>query len=299
MGYNGDQNCKRKKIEEDDDAGGGASTNFAIMGGINDDLLLEILIRIYDHRFAIQCSLVCKRWRGLILSPEFVRSFKGKQVSPTTLLIQMGDSMLIRKMLSDWIGPRPTNVVYQKPLSSFNSYFSFIPQQDLMTVKASFNDLLLVANSTNYYICNPFTRQWFLLPKPHNQEIIVPCRYGLSCSSSKKNKLLKYRVLLVQDMFRREPGQTFLYNVALFRSETKSWRLSTFGLSRERILKAHQSSLDKVVFCNGKFHWLIKFSLTLIITPSIPFATDVGISNSPMTFARPSLPHLNPNSSWE
>ncbi|KAM6584846.1 hypothetical protein CsatB_011848 [Cannabis sativa] len=254
-------NRKLKMIEEEND--GGAS-NFEIMGGISDDLLFEILIRFSDQRLTtIQCSLVCKRWRGLILSDEFVRRIR----SATTLLIQVDSSMITRRIMR----PRPP-IVDRKPLSSFKSYFNFIPEPGSMTVEASFNDLLLVTTDstpTNLYICNPFTQQWFLLPKPPLPSICS--RYGLSCEEDKKNKLFKFKVLLVQDMLRRSEAEPFHYIVAIFRSETGEWRRSKQYSSLKRIRSTYR---DEVVFSNGKFYWLQISSKGLIL---FAFEPDVGL----------------------
>ncbi|CAI0546602.1 unnamed protein product [Linum tenue] len=41
----------------------------------DDDLLVEILIRLPDPRSAFRCKSICKRWNSLISAPYFSRRF--------------------------------------------------------------------------------------------------------------------------------------------------------------------------------------------------------------------------------
>uniref|UniRef100_A0A803NXI4 F-box domain-containing protein n=1 Tax=Cannabis sativa TaxID=3483 RepID=A0A803NXI4_CANSA len=232
------------------DDGGGAS-----MDGICDDLLLEILLRLSDQRLAIQCSVVCKRWRMLIWSPQFVGAFKGKR--PTTLVMQVGECMRI--MLCGRKYCRPTdNVVYQKQLSSFTSYLNFIPEDGLMNIKACFNDLLLVERFRDerrkLYICNPFTRQWFLLPNLNlNPVSYYGEKFGLSCEEvpDSGNKLLfKYRVSIVYDHIK----------VANFRWKTRKWSRSYIGEGLSPL-----DGTDNLVSLNGNFYCIMTCSKTKTI----------------------------------
>lgn len=227
--------CKRLKIEEE-----------CVLNNLTDDLLLEILIRLSVsdyYRFVIRCSLVCKRWFSVISSPYFPK----RRVRPTTLLLQMGDSTRLPRY---YIPPQPTTstIVDRKPLSSFSThYLNFLPEAEVM-VRASYNDLLLVSGSRKLYICNPFTRLWFLLP-PHPPGILSrgPARFGLSCEEEPNSKY-KYRVLLVCYCY-TQPSTDI--TVVIFRSETGKWSKTVFSCPW---MPSYFS--QDVVFYNGKFHWL-------------------------------------------
>ncbi|PON44241.1 hypothetical protein PanWU01x14_268390 [Parasponia andersonii] len=58
-----------------------------------------------------------------------------------------------------------------------------------MVVRASFDDFLLVSHQGCYYICNPFTRQyWLALPENMNQMAspFEPGDYGFVCDPNEQ-----------------------------------------------------------------------------------------------------------------
>ncbi|CAL1391041.1 unnamed protein product [Linum trigynum] len=124
---------------------------------LGEDLLVEILIRLPNPRFACRCKLVCKRWTSLISSPRFNRRFVSHR--QTTNLIHP---------------PMPDN-----PYELQSTILSFLPPmppgvRDILRVMDCNQDLVLCGfwdpNSDNgelsrsYLVCNPFTKQWMALP---------------------------------------------------------------------------------------------------------------------------------------
>ncbi|CAI0374865.1 unnamed protein product [Linum tenue] len=126
--------------------------NLAMIG---DDLLVEILIRLPNHRFASGCKPVCKRWRSLISSPRFNRRFVSHhRINNQPTMPDNPDDL--QSIILSFLPPMPSAVAgCFKVLDCF---------KDL--VLCGFWDL----DSDNkelcrsYFICNPFTKQWMALP---------------------------------------------------------------------------------------------------------------------------------------
>ncbi|KAM0863326.1 hypothetical protein ACQ4PT_044669 [Festuca glaucescens] len=62
----------------------------------NDDMLLEILLRLPPQPSSLpRASAVCKRWRGLVTDPRFLRSFRANHRKPPLLGIFESFNMML------------------------------------------------------------------------------------------------------------------------------------------------------------------------------------------------------------
>ena len=214
------------------------------MEEFSNDLIFQILIRVDHYSSAIRCGLVCKRWFSLVFSPNFIPRFDAikRQLHPTTLLHYSicGTTCMNRKPLDD--------------------YLNFLPEHPI--ILASFKDLLLLSGGSlpapNYYICNPFTRQWQLLPKLSQGTIASSTHnlFGLLCQEEENNNQsfhnkYKYRVLMVA--YDRDR----IITAFIFHSETGEWsKLYISSSCRWNMRMSYNILPQDVVSCNSSFYWL-------------------------------------------
>ncbi|CAI0396189.1 unnamed protein product [Linum tenue] len=133
-------------------------TTAAAICKLDDDLLVEILIRLPNPRSACRCKLVCKQWSSLIFDPvRFSRRFvshhrcRNQQQQPPLIILSDDPQSIITSFL---------------PLTTLSS-MSFV-------VLDSYKDLVLCGFPglgptsgelyRSYFLCNPFTKQWIALP---------------------------------------------------------------------------------------------------------------------------------------
>ena len=184
------------------------------MANVSDDLLIEILLRLPDCRYAIQCSTVCKRWHSLISHPGFVRQFihhhdhnrelldSESQLSTPTLLFQRCEKRNLAMLFGSpfyAILLEKSKISHERPASSSSLSLSlssgclgFLPWD--VVIRASFDDLLLVSRPsdlTNFFICNPLTQRWHGLPQAPEGIVNYPSRCVLVCQPYDCNKELR------------------------------------------------------------------------------------------------------------
>lgn len=152
-----------------------------------DALLVEILCRLACNTLVFQCKCVSKRWFNLISIPYFIGRYLRLQRDLQT-------PILTTLVLFDLFRPSEVFLTSKHPVfetRSRNFSLGFLPcYQDLEklaksmawplpiplepgslvppVVVASYKDLVLCCASTtnqrDYFICNPFTKQWAALP---------------------------------------------------------------------------------------------------------------------------------------
>ncbi|XP_043723251.1 F-box protein At5g49610 isoform X2 [Telopea speciosissima] len=146
------------------------------------------------------------------------------------------------------------------------SEFSLDFLKDRVKVRASCNGLLCCSSIPNkgvYYVCNPMTREFKLLPRtrerpmtrfhPDDEATLVGLAFNLST--------LKFNVVLAgfYRPFGRRPLDSFICLV--FDSETNTWRRSVSSRSDEF---THMNK-NQVVFVSGSLHWLTSSCLYILV----------------------------------
>ncbi|CAI0395184.1 unnamed protein product [Linum tenue] len=143
----------------------------------DDDLLLEILIRLPDPITAWRCKPVCKRWNSLVSTSYFKRRFVSHHQSKVRNAVEVPldlSSLLSSISLPDEIRP------FCRILDCF---------QDLVLCgwlweEKYINDEL----ARLYLVCNWFTKQWIALPlAPEMRGVRVGMVARLVCEPFSKN----------------------------------------------------------------------------------------------------------------
>ena len=250
---------KRRKIISKTEWDPSSSSSLSkFLASIGDDILLEILVRLSNCRFAMQCGLVCKRWYSLICNTKYIERFihvhhHQQKYQDCSLLSY---TLLFRRQGGPWgsknvfcFDSQLDELVFDEirllcETSSFG-YINFLP--DGMFILASSNDLLLVTDRLrNIYVLNPITRQLLQLPDPPTPD----SGYGFVCQPKSCNAHLgcninfryRYRVVL-----------TYGVNVAyIFCSETGKWRSLAVSFSG----KVPKNLRWQPIVSNGVIYWL-------------------------------------------
>ncbi|KAL3651323.1 U3 snoRNP protein [Castilleja foliolosa] len=228
---------------DDDDTGPrGFISN--ILKIANDDVLLEIFIRIPDCRSAILCSSVSQRCHSLISNPRFIPRFVSQHHQnqahyplPYTIIFRKCETLdfhsalyyqPICKLFSD-------KSMFLHGKSRNSSYLDFLPSP--MVVRASCNDLLLLtpgsASSSVFYVCNPVTKQFYELAQNHwlisgRIEIRVD-RYALVLNPEYG---CHFKVLLFHTphhpLLREGSNANTIQDVTIYCSKLGKWELKSF-----------------------------------------------------------------------
>ncbi|CAL1352384.1 unnamed protein product [Linum trigynum] len=222
--------------------------NLAMIGKLGDDLLVEILIRLPNHRFASGCKPVCKRWRSLISSPRFNRRFiSHHRINQPTMPDNPDD---LQSIILSFLPPMPSAVAgCFKVLDCF---------KDL--VLCGFWDL----DSDNkelcrsYFICNPFTKQWMGLPLAPEKAT----GYKSHCTRFVFEPRISYDL----DMEGGDDEQKIVYSEYRFRvvsmyQHDKSIKLDWFcsqsgkWTNEALVLRGKTKMNGQVISCNGELFW--------------------------------------------
>ncbi|KAK7834273.1 putative F-box protein At3g23950 [Quercus suber] len=262
--------CRKRRRKHPDEPEPEPSYEF--LNKIPVAILFEILYRL-PSRTAHLCKSVSKRWYSLISNPSFARGFihhrrRHSDSEPFNLLL--------RYTIRYYMGP-PKDKIQVLPFNSSetcsdgkygNNILNFLPcfkrgrlyKNDFGV--ASFNDLLLVHNRVTsarkkvgfceYYICNPYTKQWFKLPRCSSHTLRTD-KVGFICEAY-ENAHYRYKVVLIHSP--NEPNATQLH-MEVFSSEIGKWCKSVVSSPRGlNPFKRKFECAGVVVACNGMLHWV-------------------------------------------
>ncbi|KAA3458166.1 F-box protein [Gossypium australe] len=215
----------------------------------NYDLLILILVRL-PVKSLLQFKSVSKTWHSIISDPEFSRR------------LSLDISGLIMCKLSYQVNKPEYGFI---PLGNKSStddapfkYLDFINHPSGLKVVQSCNGLLLCRSSRynknfncDYYICNPTTKQFVMIPLPANpQDARIVCSLSLAFDHTKSPhyKVVCVRWLNISD----DPESNYVScQIEIYSSQTRSWRLSG-----KPFLAHVYTGFGGGVFCNGAIHWL-------------------------------------------
>ncbi|CAI0403627.1 unnamed protein product [Linum tenue] len=232
--------------------------------GEDEDLLVEILIRLPGHRSAFRCKPVCRRWNSLISAPYFLRRFvshhqalsAAESESPVLTVSQ------VRQLILSFLPSRP----------QIQSEFSVLD---------CINDLLLLGFQgretdqelrRTYLICNPFTKQWVALPlAPVGSSslgwIVKLVREPFDSLGEDQLFPCQFRVVRIYTPI-TPPASQAEVDVYIFCSRSGRWTKSVLRLDRElRCVCAY-----RVVSAHGKLYWLNYLQQLVKWDPSSPAA---------------------------
>ncbi|KAL5700336.1 hypothetical protein ACHQM5_025792 [Ranunculus cassubicifolius] len=218
-----------------------------------EEVILQILSRLpIKPLFKFKC--VCKLWYKLPTNKYFIHLYNQVSSHNPMLVVE-----IIRNFhnISSYIC-----VDRLRGVSDFSLEFL----KDRVKVRASCNGLLCcasVANKGVYYVCNPMTRDYKMLPRTrerpmtrfHPDDEATLVGLGFDATSSKFNVVLAgfYRP------FGRRPLDSFICLV--YDSESNMWRRSISSRTEEF---THMNK-NQVVYSNGSLHWLTHSGLYILV----------------------------------
>ncbi|XP_022723039.1 F-box protein At5g49610-like isoform X2 [Durio zibethinus] len=192
-----------------------------------------------------KAKTVCKLWYRLASDKYFIRLYNEVSGKNPMVLVEISDSTESKSSL--------ICVDNLRGVSEFSLDFL----KDRVKVRASCNGLLCCSSIPDkgvFYVCNPMTREFKLLPKsrgrpvtrfyPDGEAMLV----GLACDLSRN----KFNVVLAghHRTFGHRPDGTFI--CLIFDSDSNKWRKF---LSFQEDHFTHMNK-NQVVFVNGALHWL-------------------------------------------
>ncbi|XP_021828683.1 uncharacterized protein LOC110769083 [Prunus avium] len=260
-------------------------------------LLVEILCRLPSSKIVFQCKCVSRRWFALISDPYFVLRFVSLQKCTTDdVLVQRDadmDAILFyfnnlihgRYLIWDYF----VMAALPAKCKSRNLSLSFLPCFDQTTlpkprILGTYNDLILCSTTweEDYYICNPYTRQWIALP-PTPQVHSGPVIRGFMCdhpyynheelvgnrtssNNIKLNAEYRYRVVRITAVQENCFQENYLeFTVEIYSSETGEWRESVISSSRGFSFIPYACTPG--VAYNGMLYWLSSDGLLIGVDP--------------------------------
>ncbi|CAI0467557.1 unnamed protein product [Linum tenue] len=241
-----------------------------------DEVILQILVRL-PVKPLFRARTVCKRWLSLSKDKYFIQFYNELAVKNSTVLLDVSDSSELKSTL-----------ICVDNLAGV-SEFSLDFIDDRVKIRASCNGLLCCSGVPDrglYYVCNPMTRQFKVLPRnrerpitrfyPNSEATLV----GLACDLT----LHKFNVVVAfyHRAFGHRPDGTFVCYV--FDSGMNKWRKFV------SIQDDHFTHMNRhqVVFVNGSLHWLTGSCLFVLVLDvecdvwrkiSLPDEVSYGVGN--------------------
>ncbi|XP_060193033.1 F-box protein At5g07610-like [Lycium barbarum] len=212
----------------------------------NEELLIEILLHL-PVKSLVRCKCVSKKWSSLITSPEFTR-LRVPSFNPARGLFLHCSSFLINPF-HEFVSFTP-----REPISAPFHKLTFIDDPSGIRILQSCNGLLLCCSfrahepNINYYIYNPTTQQFVVLPKSGGKRQISKAVLGMKLAFDPR-KSPNYKVICI-----RMSDELFLdqhYQIEIYASETKKWKLS----GPPFLARYDIGFMYSGVYWNGAIYW--------------------------------------------
>ncbi|KAL8205057.1 hypothetical protein R6Q57_010680 [Mikania cordata] len=215
-----------------------------------DDIILEILARLpIKSLFRTKC--VCKLWYKLASHKSFIHAYNQLSVKNVMVLVESSTSSLI--LIDNKRGVSEVSLDFIK---------------DRVKIRASCNGLLCCSSVPDkgvYYVCNPMTREFKLLPRSRERPVTrfypdgEATLVGVSCDLLRN----RYDVVLAgyHRMFGHRPEGKLICSV--FDSESKKWRKYVSDQDDHGFTHMNR---NQVAFINGSLHWMTQsFAYILVL----------------------------------
>ncbi|XP_015574689.1 F-box protein At5g49610 [Ricinus communis] len=213
-------------------------------GILPDEIVLQILARL-PVKSLFRAKTVCKLWYRLSLDKYFIQLYNEVAARNPMVLVEISDSSESKSSL--------LCIDNLRGVSEFSLDFL----KDRVKVRASCNGLLCCSSIPDkgvYYVCNPMTREFKLLPRSRERPVTrfypdgEATLVGIACNLS----MQKFNVVLAgyHRTFGHRSDGTFICLV--FDSDTNKWRKF---VSFQDDHFTHMNR-NQVVFVNGALHWL-------------------------------------------
>ncbi|XP_039126662.1 F-box protein At5g49610 [Dioscorea cayenensis subsp. rotundata] len=220
-----------------------SSLNFS-NGFLPNDLIIQILSKL-PIKTLFRCKLVCKFWCRLPSEKYFIDLYSQTSSKNPTLLLEIICTLRTRS----------SYICVDRFSGGLGVSLDFL--NDRVKIRASCNGLLCCASTRNrgvYYVCNPMTREFRLLPRARGRAITrcQPEYEATLIGLAFDPKSWKYQVALAgfYRPFGRRPHDQLVCLV--LDSDTNVWRrFVTCQYDEFTHMNRNQS-----VFANGLLHWL-------------------------------------------
>ncbi|KAI8002850.1 F-box protein [Camellia lanceoleosa] len=213
-------------------------------GFFPDEVILQILARL-PVKDLLRSKSVCKLWHKLSSDKYFIQLYNKLSVKNPMVLVEVSES-----------SESKSSLIFIDKLSGVCDFsLDFI--KDRVKVRASCNGLLCCSSIPDkgvYYVCNPMTREYKLLPRSRERPVTrfypdgEATLVGLACDLS----MQRFNVVLAgyHRSFGHRPDKTFICLV--FDSVSNRWR-KFVSLQDDYFT---QMNRNQVVYVNGSLHWL-------------------------------------------
>lgn len=244
-------------------------------GFFPDEVILQILARL-PIKSLIRAKCVCKLWFKLASDNYFTTLYNELSIKNPMVLVEVIDSSF------EW----RSSLICVDNIRGV-SEFSLDFLRDRVRVRASCNGWLCCSSIPDkgvYYICNPMTHEFKLLPRSRERPVTrfypdgEATLVGLACDLSRK----KFNVVLAghHRLFGQRAERTFI--CLIFDSESNKWRKF---VSMQDDHFTHMNR-NQVVFINGSLHWMtescscvLALDLNFDVWKKISFPGEMGCGN--------------------
>lgn len=201
-----------------------------------EDMLGEILLRLPDSATAIRSGSVCKAWRSVVQSPEFITAFIDQHSSPSSY------TMVVEFKSTDTDRPTwPDHLYYVLTVegSEANLSATYLPSAAQRLESTCHDMMLMVTAAGQWYVCRPGTRHRHVIPRrsPLHE------RGGFRAALAARRNSFDFRILHVG---RLSSGQ---YKSTVFSPESGRWSDPADAPALDR-------SCDVVAAGDGTLFWV-------------------------------------------
>ncbi|KAH6771727.1 hypothetical protein C2S51_010131 [Perilla frutescens var. frutescens] len=233
------------------------------------EMIEDILSRL-PIRSIIRCKCVCKPWRNLLVTREFVKSHLSKSVACLAVsflayypkpykFFEFVDELNLDRHMPRWIMVTlfNCNLPCREPLHSSANGLLF-----LCTQGPSHSDLYRLQPGRvmwrrSFFICNPITREYITLPCPResssSKEQLQLDTYGFGVSRMNNGQYKLVRMFHQCIRGTHVPVKLAESECQVYTVGTGSWR--RIGPGGRPLLYTEN---DVGVFLNGNLHWLAR-----------------------------------------
>ncbi|KAJ1291775.1 hypothetical protein BS78_02G342200 [Paspalum vaginatum] len=221
------------------------SSSILTMQEQNEDVVTEILLRLPSSASVARCRAVCRAWRGITSSPEFVAAYGRRR--PLELIVQRSPSD--NSVVVDTI-PLATldDVARRRCLHPGAGY----PSGGRDWLMGSCDGLLLFEGFYGpetdhlYWVCDPVTRQWATVPPPQRTR----ARLTRHCGFYLHRPSGEHRILFLSNDTAHDGLPASHYVHSLEAAETRRLGPALAGLH------VFAQAMTEYLDYHGKLHWI-------------------------------------------
>ncbi|KAL7582117.1 hypothetical protein Lser_V15G43669 [Lactuca serriola] len=260
------------------------STESGALIGSNDDLLIEILLRL-PVTSVLRFKSVSKHWRSLLSHLRFTLLYKNASSSP---------GLFVRNLYIPFDDENRSTPPFRD--------LDFYPDPCGIRIVQSCNGLLLCCSHRGeervhkYYVFNPTTKQFAVIPSVLGGVAVRKAIYFMGLAFHQTDSV-HYKLVCFHRTNRGEP-----FKIQIYSSDTRKWKISdqSFSLSAP-----YYASFHYIVYWNQAIHWApccvnpLYFKLDIeelqsLPLPMMPEASSEGYENGDMPlYFKESRGHLH------